>query len=307
MPDLLLDLRLFRYAMTAADHGSFRRAAAALNVQQSTVSKGIRNLEDRLGAMLFERSHSGIRPTLAGDRFLNEASLGFDCLEKAIRRIGSLQRGEHGELAVVTSVPFALLGEILERFREQYHCVSVEIMESTCSGSCASVRQRQADIAFVVKPAENDFSRSLHLFDESTGIVLPASHRLAKARAVMLEDVLAERLILGASGMGPEIGAQVRRRMTKLGPEPNIQFHRVGQYDLVTMVARGFGVTIIAGRLQQSTPDSVVLVPLSTGNVFPVYAVWVDANPNPALKGLLNIVEESAPARASDTGFKTNN
>jgi len=80
MPDRVLDWRLFRYAMTAAEHGSFRRVAAALNVQQSTVSRGIRNIEHRLGATLFERSHSGIRPTQAGDRFLKEASLGFDLL-----------------------------------------------------------------------------------------------------------------------------------------------------------------------------------------------------------------------------------
>lgn len=49
--------------------------------------------------------------------------------------------------------------------------------------------------------------------------------------------------------------------MTKSRDEPNIQLHRVGQCDLVTMVACGFGVTIVAGRLSHAGPDGVVLVP----------------------------------------------
>lgn len=83
MPNDVLDLRLFRYALASAELGSFRRAAAALNIQQSTVSRGVRNLEHRIGAELFERDHSGVRPTVAGDRFLEEATLGFDHLRRA--------------------------------------------------------------------------------------------------------------------------------------------------------------------------------------------------------------------------------
>lgn len=103
MPDLSLDFRLFRYALASAEHGSFRRAAAALNIQQSSVSRGVRNLEYRIGADLFQRSHAGIRPTPDGEQFLQEAALGFEHLERAMQRIGAAQRGEHGELTIAVS------------------------------------------------------------------------------------------------------------------------------------------------------------------------------------------------------------
>ena len=45
MPAIVPDFRLFQYAFASAEHGSFRRAAAALNVQQSTVSRSVRSLE----------------------------------------------------------------------------------------------------------------------------------------------------------------------------------------------------------------------------------------------------------------------
>lgn len=78
MPGQVIDFRLFRYALVAAEHGSFRRAATTLNVQQSGVSRGVKNLEHRLGTELFVRGPAGVRPTPAGDRFLKEAALGYN-------------------------------------------------------------------------------------------------------------------------------------------------------------------------------------------------------------------------------------
>jgi len=50
-----------RYVVAAADHASFRRAAAALNITQPTLSKRIRELEAKLGVLMFERSTGGAR------------------------------------------------------------------------------------------------------------------------------------------------------------------------------------------------------------------------------------------------------
>lgn len=172
----VLDPRLFQYALASAEHGSFRRAAAALNVQQSTVSRGVRSLESRVGAELFERDHAGIRPTPAGDQFLEQATLGFGHLARALQRAGALQRGEHGELTVGVSLPFGLFGELFERFRGTHRGVSVEIVETTTSASWALVQQRAVDIAFVARTHGNGTARSLHLRDERMMAVLPKSH-----------------------------------------------------------------------------------------------------------------------------------
>jgi predicted transcriptional regulator len=54
-----VDLQHLRYAVAAADHGSFRRAAEVLLLQQSTLSRCIRQLEHSLGMTVFERSSGG--------------------------------------------------------------------------------------------------------------------------------------------------------------------------------------------------------------------------------------------------------
>src|SRR3546814_20330014 len=64
------DIRQLRYAIAAADHGSFYRAARTLDVEQSTLSRAILKLERSIGMPIFERSRAGVTTTLAGNAFI---------------------------------------------------------------------------------------------------------------------------------------------------------------------------------------------------------------------------------------------
>src|SRR5216684_6145611 len=68
-----IDLQHLRYAVAAADYGSFRRAAEALLLRQSTLSRCIRQLEARIKMIVFERSSGGVQATPAGRDFLQLA------------------------------------------------------------------------------------------------------------------------------------------------------------------------------------------------------------------------------------------
>jgi DNA-binding transcriptional LysR family regulator len=73
-----------------------------------------------------------------------------------------------------------------------------------------------------------------------------------------------------------------------------VQLHRVGQCDLINMVALGFGVTIVIGASPRDGGDGVALIPLAGRNVLSLHAVWMESNPNPALKALVDIARASA-------------
>lgn len=60
------DIRQLRYAIAAADHGSFYRAARTLDVEQSTLSRNILKLERVIGGKIFNRSRAGVTTTIAG-------------------------------------------------------------------------------------------------------------------------------------------------------------------------------------------------------------------------------------------------
>ena len=67
------DSRQLRYAVAAADHGSFYRAARALAVEQSTLSRAFLKLERSIGMPIFERSRAGVTMRLAGSAFIQVA------------------------------------------------------------------------------------------------------------------------------------------------------------------------------------------------------------------------------------------
>ena len=91
------DLRLLRQAQALADYGNFSRAAEALNIAQPSLSRGIKELEARVGLPLFERRRSGHRPTDFGRVFLDHAAellAGVSDLEREVARAKGLATGE---------------------------------------------------------------------------------------------------------------------------------------------------------------------------------------------------------------------
>src|ERR1044072_7652454 len=69
------DLQVF---VAVVQHGSMGRAAAHLGITQPSVSELISNLENTIGARLFDRSPEGVRPTIYGQAMLKRAVAGVD-------------------------------------------------------------------------------------------------------------------------------------------------------------------------------------------------------------------------------------
>ncbi|QFR34615.1 LysR family transcriptional regulator [Ancylobacter sp. TS-1] len=93
-----IDLRHLRYFIAAAEHGSFRKATTALDVQESAISRSVGDMEDGIGVSLFIRHPSGVNLTLAGQRFLNRTRQALDQIREATVEAAALGRAEEGHL-----------------------------------------------------------------------------------------------------------------------------------------------------------------------------------------------------------------
>ena len=120
------------HALAVAEHLNFRHAASALGVSQSSVSTRIKQLEQDLGTLLFERRHRGVRLTEAGQHFLEHVATGIEHLDHAVRTAGAIARGEQGRLRVglYSSIAAGFLAKLLSLFREQYPAVDLQITEA---------------------------------------------------------------------------------------------------------------------------------------------------------------------------------
>lgn len=146
------DLRLF---LAVARTGSISGAARQLDVQHSTVSRRMRQLEDKLGARLIERKKSGYELTPAGEDVKQAANrierevLGVDgaLLGKDTSLVGPLR------VTAINNMATAVFMPMFARFSEAHPRVELHI---AVSNTDASLSQREADVAIRLTNAPPD-------------------------------------------------------------------------------------------------------------------------------------------------------
>jgi DNA-binding transcriptional LysR family regulator len=190
-----IDLRLIRYAAALAEHGSFTRAADALDIAQPTLSRGIRDLETDIGLPLFTRHRHGVEVTDFGYLFLEQAA-SVSAQVADLEREVALAKGLHkGELAVGLGPHAAelLLPYALPRFVSEHPAVRIRIQIDSIEVLGRALRQRALD--FVVGEStilESD--ESIDVFEPLEPIkaylFVRAGHPLVAAKDVSLPDVL---------------------------------------------------------------------------------------------------------------------
>ncbi len=94
----MIEWRHLRSLTALRDTGSLTTAAEQLHLTQSALSHQLKELEDRLGARLFERKSRPVRFTLAGERLLNLADQVLPQVRAAERDLARLRTGHAGRL-----------------------------------------------------------------------------------------------------------------------------------------------------------------------------------------------------------------
>ena len=95
-----MEFRLLRYFVAVAEELHFARAAERLGVEQSPVSRAMRNLEATLGVQLFDRSANQTRLTWAGQVFLGESRRVLATVEQAVSAAKAAAQGYQGYLRI---------------------------------------------------------------------------------------------------------------------------------------------------------------------------------------------------------------
>ncbi len=281
-------------ALAVAEHLNFRHAAASLGVSQSTVSQRIKQLEDDLGILLFERRHRGVIITAAGRNFLDHIAEAVNQLEYAVMTAGMIARGEHGSLRVGlnTSIGSGFLAALLAEFRHSHANIEVEHVEGQARDMIVHVRQEVLDIAFVIGVPNVEDCHARQLWTEHLVVALPKEHALAKADGVTWQDLTSETFLVRCDGDGPQMQAHVVRRLAEWGYRPDVRRHGVQRDTLMHMIAQGDGVTL-AGSAAALPPVHGVILRPSVDEPEPVVfsAVWSPFNRNRSLRDLLDLAQ----------------
>ena len=193
----------YRYFLAVADAGSVRAAARDLNVAASAVSRQLQQLEQSLGAPLFDRSGRGLQLTPAGEvllRGLRQASQAHERTLDELSALKGLQRGLL-RIATVESVSVSILPDMLLRFAGAYPGIEVSVTVAGSEAVTDMLREHQADLGFTFNPSSLEGLVALASSDLHLGAVMSPQHPLAKAGKLALADCLGHSLAWPSRGL----------------------------------------------------------------------------------------------------------
>lgn len=158
------------------------RAAAELGISQPAATRLLQELEETLGARLFERNARGMSPTAAGEALVRYARQMLNDFGATRRELAALAAGLHGTLRV-GSVPSALpplLAPTLAQFKAQHARVAVAIEVDTSDVMLARLARGEVELMLgrLVEGHHDDEHETVPLLDEPQVAVARAAHPL---------------------------------------------------------------------------------------------------------------------------------
>ena len=242
-----LSLRKLRYFLAVAKCGRVTQAAVDLNVSQSSITTGVKEIEEQVGVVLFRRTSRGMLLTREGARFLQRANYALQALEDAFDSLQGPDTTLKGNLrlAMTYTVAGYFLPPLLAQFQRRYPWITLQLHEVSRSEIEQGLISGKFDLAIVLTSnIEHD-----HLLEKMTLIKsrrqlwLSSQHELLNKEKVTLRDIAHYPHILLTVDEADQTALKYWKHE---GLSPNIMFRTSSVEAVRSMVANGTGITILS-------------------------------------------------------------
>ncbi|VVP65064.1 Hca operon transcriptional activator HcaR [Pseudomonas fluorescens] len=236
-----MELRHLRHFIGVAEELHFGRAANRLHIEQSPLSRSIKDLENDLGVKLFERTTRSTKLTHAGEIFLDEARQIVLAIEKARLRINSScqQLNNKLRIAITDNITQAYATKLIKRCNKEHPDLQTCIFEFSEEQLVASLGSGEIDAGISSINITSSGLTSTRLWSEEIVILIPLNHCLSNKITITLEDIATQPLIL----LKPVTQNLIKNHITTQPPS----FELISNLDvLLLLINTGCGIGIAA-------------------------------------------------------------
>ncbi|WP_077000332.1 LysR substrate-binding domain-containing protein [Variovorax sp. KK3] len=263
--------KVLRYFVEVVRAGSIRKAAEQLHVVPTAVNRQILNLEEELGAPLFERIRNTLKLTPVGEIVLAHARQTlreFDGVRERIEAVRGLRQGEVS-LATTTGLAGAFLPSVTQRFRAAHPGIRLTLLDLPIAAVLKSVHDGDCDLALAYDVPDTAGFRTLFASEWPIGAVVPPGHPLTAQATTTLADCVGYPLILPAPVMSirPILDGAFGRSAIQVSPVVETTSTAL----MRQLVAQGVGITLL-NRLdvdEERRGGKLVYVPLRDAGLRP--------------------------------------
>ena len=278
-----------RYFLAAAKYLNMSKAADALYIHQSTLSRCIAGLEQELGAQLFLRMKYSLQLTAAGVLLRDEAEPVVERYDHMQTRMREAAVGTAGHLTLQSpQTYFLMLSDAYRSFaqRNPHAELSIDVCPfSKMDFVCDSVREGTADMGITFSqnlPSDVSNLEMYRIYTEHLLLTVPEAHPLAQKTCVSLSKLRNERLLI-ADHLGKGF---INSLYSVLDPSANsIHFvHSSSGETMLLQFTAGMGITFMPALIGGTNAENFRGLEFTdVSNQFDVLLVWRKNSSNPLL------------------------
>ncbi|GGC86994.1 pca operon transcription factor PcaQ [Undibacterium terreum] len=195
-----IKLRHLQCFLAVMQHRSLQKAADAMSITQPAVSKTIAEMEEIMGARLFERGRNGAKPTDKAELFWRYAGATVSTLRQGMELLSGGDRADGGtiRLGVLPTVAPSLIPQALQLFQQQWKNVVVRITSGLNMQLMQQLKAQELDLV-IGRLSEPDSMVGLtfeHLFADQLSVAVRAGHPLLSLPTLSVEHIMAYSLLL---------------------------------------------------------------------------------------------------------------
>lgn len=293
-----IELRQLRYFVTVAEELHFGKAAQRLHMTQPPLSQAIAQLEDLLGAPLFDRNRRGVALTPAGGALLPEARRLLSQAQELPALVQRAASGESGRLALafVSSADYSVLPPFLRAYRAAYPQVQIVLQEATSDLQLEDLLHSRIDAGLLIPPLPDKAKTELdYLPVLKEPLVLAAPLGLITRRGkVALKDLPPLPLIIFPRAISPGLYDAILSVFRAAGLTPAIGQEAIQMQTIVSLVSAGMGIALVPQSVSNLMRPGVEYRALAdpTPQVETGLA-WRRDNPSPVLQGFLDLLRKN--------------
>lgn len=262
-----MELRHLRYFLEITQDMNMTKAAERLHMSQPPLSRQIKQLEEELDVMLFDRSGKQLKLTPAGSFLQNKARNLLSSVEEikaATHRISSTSK-VWLNIGFVPSTLYGFLPEII-RHHMKVKDVEIGLSEYMTAQQIVALNARDIDVGFGRIIIEDPKIKHEVVLDEPILAAFPKDHPLAKRSSVALAALVKENLLLYPLKPRPSYADQVTDFFAARNLKPTLTQEVKELQTALGLVAAGVGVSLVPSSVQKMRPD-VVYVPLADKSI----------------------------------------
>lgn len=303
-----MELRHLRYFVAVAEELHFGRAAARLHIAQPPLSQQIRQLEEELDVLLFQRTKRRVELTEAGRAFLVEARRTLAQSEQAVLAAQQAHRGETGRLTIgfVGTAAYQMLPQILHRFRSDFPDVTLTLREMPTHRLQDALASGEIDVALLRSNVRNKRFHSETLLQEPLVVALAKTHPLvAEKGGVTIQSLAEEPFVMFPREVNTQLFDQIMTLCQQAEFSPQIVQEAINLQTVLGLVGVGLGVSILPGSIQVVSRADVIYQPLKDVDVtIALCMAWPDGRVTAVCQNFLQTARMVTQSVAIDREHK---